>query len=223
MKVEDFNFLKTLPNIEIRYEARLHAKYYSNESAAILTSMNLYNFSQDNNIEFGVMVKESFLGNLANVINEDSFDAQAAEYFKMMISQSEILFSSIPDFERTNFGITKKYKSSRITVDKLSNFFANKSSGSPAKTTQDKNSTLLCETNVRSKTGFCIRTGKPIPFDLSKPMTQSAFESWSKFMDYSYKEKYCHFSGEVSNGHTSFKKPILAENYKKAKEVFAFS
>src|SRR5947209_6950250 len=51
MKEEDFNFFKDFPNIQIYFEKRLHAKYYSSEDAAILTSMNLYSFSQDNNIE----------------------------------------------------------------------------------------------------------------------------------------------------------------------------
>ena len=40
MKQEDFMFFKQFPNIEIKYEKRLHAKYYANEQAAILTSMN---------------------------------------------------------------------------------------------------------------------------------------------------------------------------------------
>jgi len=51
MKEEDFNFFKAFPNIEIRYEKRLHAKYYANDFDSILTSMNLYSYSQDNNIE----------------------------------------------------------------------------------------------------------------------------------------------------------------------------
>src|SRR5690606_1047281 len=55
MKQEDFNFFKDFPNIEIRYEKRLHAKYFANETNSILTSMNLYSYSQDNNIEFGVL------------------------------------------------------------------------------------------------------------------------------------------------------------------------
>ena len=32
-------------------------------------------------------------------------------------------------------------------------------------------------------------------------------------------EKFCHFSGEPSNGETSFNKPILHKNWKKAKEI----
>ena len=55
-------FFKEFPNIQIRYEKKLHAKYYSNESAAILTSMNLYSYSQDNNIEAGVLTKSGLLG-----------------------------------------------------------------------------------------------------------------------------------------------------------------
>src|SRR4051812_27411094 len=47
MSMEDLNFFIQFPNIQIRYEKRLHAKYYSNEKFAILTSMNLHKYSQD--------------------------------------------------------------------------------------------------------------------------------------------------------------------------------
>lgn len=128
MKQEDFNFFKEFPNIEIRYEKRLHAKYYSSESSAILTSMNLYNFSQDNNIEAGVMTKATLLGNLAsNFVNgEDSFEKTAGLYFNRVIEQSELLFKKIPEYDSILLGLSKKYKSSRIEVDKLTDFFNNR-------------------------------------------------------------------------------------------------
>lgn len=132
MKQEDFNFFKEFPNIQIRYEKRLHAKYYSNESAAILTSMNLYNFSQDNNIEAGVMTKATLFGNLAsnlmtNVTGEDSFDRTAWTYFSRVIEQSELLFKKVPEYESTMLGLSKKYKSSKTEIDKLTDFFVNRS------------------------------------------------------------------------------------------------
>ena len=132
MKQEDFMFFKQFPNIEIKYEKRLHAKYYANEQAAILTSMNLYSFSQDNNIEAGVMTKATLLGNLAgnfihNVTGEDNFDRTAYEYFERVIDQSELLFKNTPQFERSMLGLSKKYTSSRIEEDKLSDFFENRS------------------------------------------------------------------------------------------------
>ena len=70
--------------------------------------------------------------------------------------------------------------------------------------------------------GFCIRTGIEIPFNLEKPMSYEAFKSWSKYSDPDYSEKFCHFSGEQSNGETSVSRPILKKNWKKAKEIFDF-
>jgi hypothetical protein len=132
MKQEDFNFFKEFPNIQIRYERRLHAKYYANESSAILTSMNLYTYSQDNNIEAGVLTKATLLSNLAsnfmtNVTGEDSFDNQAWTYFKRVIDQSDLLFQKTPQYESVMLGLTKKYKESKIEEDKLTEFFADKS------------------------------------------------------------------------------------------------
>lgn len=68
--------------------------------------------------------------------------------------------------------------------------------------------------------GFCIRTGVEIPFNIEKPMSYEAFKSWSKYSDPEYAEKFCHFSGEPSNGETSVSRPILKKNWKKAKEIF---
>lgn len=69
-------------------------------------------------------------------------------------------------------------------------------------------------------TGFCIRTGVEIPFNVEKPLSYEAFKSWSKYGDPDYAEKYCHFSGEPSHGDTSVARPILKKNWKKAKEIF---
>ena len=158
MKQEDFNFFKEFPNIEIRYEKRLHAKYYSSESSAILTSMNLYNFSQDNNIEAGVMTKATLLGNIAShlmtfVTDEDGFDTTAQAYFLRVIEQSELLFKKEPVYESTTFGLSKKYKSSRTDVDKLTDFFANRSKyeNNSRKDNYEKK-TIVSEIKVAPKT-----------------------------------------------------------------------
>ena len=67
--------------------------------------------------------------------------------------------------------------------------------------------------------GYCIRTGLQIPFDSKHPMCDNAYQSWKKFNNPDYQEKYCHFSGELSNGDTSYAKPILRKNWTKAKEI----
>lgn len=72
------------------------------------------------------------------------------------------------------------------------------------------------ETNKNNK-GYCIRTGVEIPFNVDRPLSAKAYESWAKYGDDEYPEKFCHFSGEASNGETCFSKPILKKNWNKAK------
>lgn len=52
--------------------------------------------------------------------------------------------------------------------------------------------------------GFCIRTGVQILFNKKQPMSDAAFQSWKKFSNNEYPEKYCHFSGDQTNGETTF-------------------
>lgn len=212
MKQEDFNFFKDFPNIEIRYEKRLHAKYYANESSAILTSMNLYNFSQDNNIEAGVLTNRK--GILGSITSQDTLENEAAGYFQRVIEQSDILFLKEPKFESTMLGLSRRYTNSVIETDKLSDFFNNKLKAD----TSFKKDTFIPK-QATKQMGFCIRTGTQIPFNPKLPMCDTAFQSWKKFGNNEYPEKYCHFSGELSNGETSFSKPILRKNWTKAKET----
>jgi hypothetical protein len=45
--------------------------------------------------------------------------------------------------------------------------------------------------------GFCIRCGKPIPFNADMPYCSSCFSSWSRFEEMKYSENYCHKCGNV--------------------------
>ncbi len=69
------------------------------------------------------------------------------------------------------------------------------------------------------QSGFCIRTGTAIPFNQKHPMCDTAYQSWKKFRNPDYPEKFCHFSKELSNGETTFLKPVLKKNWNKAKEI----
>jgi phosphatidylserine/phosphatidylglycerophosphate/cardiolipin synthase-like enzyme len=96
-------------------------------------------------------------------------------------------------------------------------------SSRPAFTKQTETKTTfgkLATKQTNKETGYCIRTGMEIPFNVEKPMSYEAFKSWSKYSDPDYVEKFCHFSGEPSNGETSVSRPILKKNWKKAKEIF---
>lgn len=52
------NWLRSMTSIRSSYCKNLHAKCFMNESEALITSMNLYEFSQVNNEEMGILVKK---------------------------------------------------------------------------------------------------------------------------------------------------------------------
>ena len=117
--------------------------------------------------------------------------------------------------------MTKKYKKSEIEYDVSTEFYNN------SNFTETRNSKRERVNKVDNKSdqktiGYCIRTGVEIPFDTEKPLSINAYKSWEKFKNDEYAEKYCHFSGEPSNGETSFKKPVLKKNWSKAKKIHGF-
>lgn len=66
------NWLKHQISIRSSFCENLHAKCYLNEKEAIITSMNLYDFSQVNNNEMGIYVSKDDDPDLYNDIYEES-------------------------------------------------------------------------------------------------------------------------------------------------------
>lgn len=57
LQPEEINWLKELTYIRTSFCENLHAKCYLNEELCIITSLNLYEFSQANNNEMGVLIR----------------------------------------------------------------------------------------------------------------------------------------------------------------------
>lgn len=232
----DIGFFKSFPNISIVYVPNLHAKYYGNDTKGMITSINLYDYSFKNNIEFGVYAEHSFLSQLKKSADNDAWNTC------MEIAQThDVVFIKRPVYERKKMIINlgKTYVKSDILFDVTDSFYGlNKTKSLHKKRLDDfPNEVELSERNsdrptrediekespIKEKvktTGFCIRPGVEIPFNVEKPLSYDAFKSWSKYKDLDYAEKYCHFSGESSNGETCVSRPILKKNWKKANEVF---
>jgi hypothetical protein len=54
---DEMGWIRSKPGIRTSFCKNLHAKCYVNEKAALITSMNLYEFSQANNNEIGILVE----------------------------------------------------------------------------------------------------------------------------------------------------------------------
>ena len=58
LRPEENKWLESMPSIRTMLRNSLHAKCYMNEKEALLTSMNLYEYSQRNNDEMGILVSK---------------------------------------------------------------------------------------------------------------------------------------------------------------------
>jgi hypothetical protein len=142
IKKNSLEFLKQFPDVEIRYNKRLHAKFYQNDFDFIMTSLNLYDYSLAKNIEVGVknnfaskgLVKRAYrdLGKLLDVFlskvdrkvfgNDD--DLNPREKFQAIFENSELKYKTEPVIERKEgikgfFGATE-VKGKNIQTDELS-------------------------------------------------------------------------------------------------------
>lgn len=57
LQPEEINWLRGLDYVRTSFCRNLHAKCYLNETTGIITSLNLYEFSQVNNNEMGVLIR----------------------------------------------------------------------------------------------------------------------------------------------------------------------
>ncbi len=219
----DLEFFKQFPNVTILHEPRLHAKYYANESDALITSMNLYDFSLTNNVEVGIHTRRKGLvnGAVGNLIGMPDMDLDAGMYFLDIIEHAEKLFVKTPVYQKANLGLTKRWTGNcTIELDVLDQHYKGTKSTPTRRfgNQPDPSATVLAP----PLQGHCIRTGTQIPFNVERPFCDEAYKNWNKYANPDYAEKFCHYSGEPSNGQTSKKRPILAKNWSAAKNTFGF-
>jgi phosphatidylserine/phosphatidylglycerophosphate/cardiolipin synthase-like enzyme len=182
----ELSFLQKLRYVRLYFSKNLHAKCYLNEKKMIICSMNLYEFSQQNNREMGILIER-----------ESEADKQVYEDAWKDI---ESIRNNATDFAYVE--APKNGKSINDWKPFESPIFSKK-----------------IENKNKSLTGYCIRTGSKIPFNIDKPLSPEAFKSWNVYKDKTYHENYCHFSGEPSNGETTVGHPILNKNWDRAQKL----
>jgi hypothetical protein len=234
----DLEFFMQFPNISIVYVPNLHAKYYANDLMGVVTSINLYDYSFVNNIEFGVLYEYKLLS-LMNSSDDDVWDTCLD-----IANNNEVVYIKRPVFQKSFF--SKNYMSSKVLLDRTAELYNCKMLSKGDKKLEDfeekldgnieyserpsRNSIELNTVPTNQKNpvteevfepGYCIRTGVKIPFNPKSPLSKQAYQSWSKFSNEEFSEKYCHYSGEISNGETCFSRPILRRNWKKAQQMLS--
>ncbi|MCI5190632.1 MAG: hypothetical protein D3905_12785 [Candidatus Electrothrix sp. AS4_5] len=241
LQPEKNNWLKSLQSVRSSFCQNLHAKCYLNEKEAIITSMNLYDFSQVNNNEMGIYISKEDNPNLYSDVFDETMrlirisdeikisvekippekndnDISEANAFCIRCKKSVEFKQSQPYcidcFKEWNRYKNKNYKESHCHV------CGNENESTMTKPicyncfkSQDKVKNKL--SNSQTDKGFCIRCKKEVEIDNLHPYCIDCFKVWSKFKNKKYKEKYCHVCGK-ENESTSIK-PICYSCYKTIK------
>lgn len=223
------------PNISLVYVPNLHAKYYANDEAGVLTSINLYDYSFKNNIEYGVIFESKGI----SLLSKQS-DTAVWETSLDIANDHEVVYVKRPIFEKGL--LSKNYMGSKVLLDRTEELYKAKTLERGKKRLEDFEEELdandyakrpsreevekqprpvYSEQKVSERPfqpGYCIRTGEKIAFDPERPLSYQAYKSWAQFGNEDYQENFCHYSGEPSKGETSVRRPILYKNWKKAQE-----
>jgi hypothetical protein len=224
---DDLEFFKDFSNIVIIYCVNLHAKFYANESEALLTSLNLLGKSMTDNVEYGISFPNSKL--TLEKLYDDSI-----KYTDEVIISNPCVFVKRPIYKKTNLGLSRKYLESKVLFDMTDALYKNRSFEKKlykefetelfdsdiklsreefAKYGEPENSHRKEKTFTREyQYGYCIRTGVRIPFNPEKPLCYDAYIVWAEYGNENFRENFCHKTGEPSNGKTSFANPILRKN-----------
>lgn len=214
----DFDYFKKFLNISIVYVPNLHAKYYGNDKKGVITSINLYDYSFKNNVEFGIYSEISIIDKFTT-----NADNEAWQTCYELAEKSEAIYIKRPVYEKKLLSslLGKNYIKSDVLFDTTDKFYSswNRNKLSDIKTLNDFPFELELGSEPKSRpnreeienptNGFCIRTGEKIAFNIKKPLSNQAYRSWASFGNENYPENFCHKTGKPSNGKTSMRKPIL--------------
>ena len=171
---EQSEWLSSTPSIRTSYCANLHAKCNLSEKKALLTSMNLYEFSQINNIEMGVLVDREEDGPLYDAIHaEAQAILRGSEEHRADPSESTARAQKHPAPTGRKAGNTGKRGQTRRGQERPSK---------PPVTDE--------------RGGFCIRCRGELAADPHKPYCPNCYKSWARYKNKAYEEKHCHLCGK---------------------------
>ena len=210
------DWLVSQASINLHYRENLHAKCYLNEHEALLTSMNLYEFSAVNNDEMGIIVSRE----------------KDPELYKKIRKESMWLIRTSEDIRVTDAKVANKENGtkqrlskglSEVTIGQVGKLLHDQVAkvdikrGSIAQAVQRKPQ----PTPEPPKSGFCIRCKGDVSANPTQPYCQRCHRNWSRFKNKEYAEKHCHTCG--SEHSTTLLKPLCAACYRKYKDVFTFA
>ena len=232
---EERKWIDSVPEIELCFRQSLHAKCYLNEKEAILTSMNLHQFSEQHNDEMGIVVTNNLWDEKDRALyNKISAQAEEIAYFSQKIrevprsGQAQGLVGRLKTIAKDVFSKLGRNgpPGGETTAADKSGLDTKESEDRQADVIQTRSEGPQPDTPVAGQpqiptTGFCIRCKTEIPANPVQPYCDRHFRIWKRFKNDDYPENYCHICG--SETATSRRKPLCWDCYQSYKDVFTFA
>ena len=198
LRPEERDWIESLPSIELCFRETLHAKCYLNEKEAILTSMNLYQFSEVHNDEWGIRVLKK---------EEDGFSK--GQVYSRIYREAE----HIADLSEKIREVPRKERASMLKG--LMGRIINRGHDN-----DDQNAVAVSSDPVLEipTHGFCLRCKATIPTNRAAPYCDRCYRTWNRYQNREYQEKYCHLCGNEET--TTMAKPLCGDCYRTFKDTF---
>lgn len=186
-------------NAEILTLGNLHAKCYLNESTAIITSMNLYQYSQENNAELGVLIKKT---------KDEDVDVDVYDAYNAL--RKEVL--TLYRIAKQNHTLSQSSGPSSPEFKKKAEPKKPTGSNNAIKTKKQSEGgifNLIKDVILGPSECYCIRCHDKIEDTIEKPLCSNCYSSWARYKNENFSEKYCFNCGRPAN--TTYSKPLCNE------------
>lgn len=167
----------------------LHAKIYLVDGEAILTSMNLYEYSNSTSKEAGIFLSDPGLVQQLWSYLERELAPRAR---RLVFQEINAMAQTAPPPQVYQIAPSAPAPEQSI-LQRATSWLSNIVLGPPV------------------DAGVCIRCKALIPLDEERPYCWACYEVWSVYSNYGYKEKYCHECGKPSK--TSRARPLCRSCY----------
>jgi hypothetical protein len=194
--------LAAVKGVELLDAPDLHAKCYINQKEALITSLNLYDWSAQNNFEMGVVVP--FPTPEYKVALE-----LLAEHMKLVRSRgsqpaapAQLLSPLASPLAAPGLGLAAIAKSAPRRPTQAA----------PSPRTAPVPRARVAST-AAATTGFCMRCRASVARNPEKPLCTTCYREWAIYSNPAYVEKFCHGCGKPHA--SSMSKPLCRGCYAK--------
>jgi len=159
--------LTELANAKVYFLEELHAKCYFNEKSMVITSLNLYDFSEINNREMGVLVTRQ---------EADAVYRDAAQEAERILKSADRYDPNTQVTERPKVHVKERKETEK------------------RKSIWRRDLSEIVSSFLGKSDGFCIGCGTKIEFDEKKPYCPACYAKYRR--NRRQKGSYCHECGQ---------------------------